>query len=57
MLDFDAGKYAAFVWPAYGLTALVLVGLIADTLLRSHRWRREAGRGEAETRDDDQDAA
>lgn len=57
MLDFDAGKYAAFVWPAYGLTALVLIGLIADTLLRSYRWRREARRDEAEARDDDQDAA
>jgi heme exporter protein D len=57
MLDFDAGKYAAFVWPAYGLTALVFVGLIADTLVRARRWRRETERDEGEARDDDQDAA
>lgn len=48
MLDFDAGKYAAFVWPAYGLTAIVFVLLIADTLARARRWRRAAERGERE---------
>ena len=42
MLDFNAGKYAAFVWPAYGLTALVFAALIADTLARARRWRRAA---------------
>jgi heme exporter protein D len=48
MIDFNAGKYAAFVWPAYGFTVLILGGLIADTLLRARRWRREAERREAE---------
>jgi heme exporter protein D len=42
MFDFDAGKYALFVWPAYGATALVFAGLILDTLLRARRWRRAA---------------
>jgi heme exporter protein D len=42
MLDFDAGKYAIFVWPAYGLTALVFIVMIADSLLRTRRWRRAA---------------
>jgi heme exporter protein D len=42
MLDFDAGKYAMFVWPAYGVTALVLGALIADTLARARRWRKAA---------------
>ena len=42
MLDFDAGKYAVFVWPAYGITALVFILMIADSLLRSRRWRRAA---------------
>ena len=42
MLDFDAGKYAAFVWPAYAITALVFVVLIADSLIRARRWRRAA---------------
>jgi heme exporter protein D len=41
--DFDAGKYAAFVWPAYAVTALVIAGLVADTLARAAKWRRAAG--------------
>ncbi len=46
MLDFDAGKYAPFVWTGYALTALVLGGLVADSLARARRWRRAAeGRG------------
>jgi heme exporter protein D len=44
MLDFDAGKYAPFVWPAYGVTVLVFVVMIAATLLRARRWRREVER-------------
>ena len=47
MLDFDAGKYATFVWPAYGLTALVFAVLIADTLARARRWRRAVAQREA----------
>ena len=48
MLDFDAGKYATFVWAAYGLTTLVFVLLIADTLARARRWRRAVKRGESD---------
>jgi heme exporter protein D len=33
-------KYAAFVWPAYGVTALVFGWMVLDTLIRSSRWRR-----------------
>jgi heme exporter protein D len=40
MLDFDAGKYAIFVWPAYGLTVLVFVILIVESLARARHWRR-----------------
>lgn len=36
--------YAAYIWPAYALSAGVLVLLAADTLLRARRWRREAER-------------
>jgi heme exporter protein D len=33
MAEFLAmGGYAAFVWPAYGITALVLIWLLAATL-------------------------
>ncbi len=37
-----AGKYAAFVYPAYGLTALVLAGLVAQSLLAARAARRKA---------------
>jgi heme exporter protein D len=33
---FQMGGYAAFVWPAYGLTAFVLLGLTAMSL-RAHK--------------------
>jgi heme exporter protein D len=49
MLDFDAGKYAVFVWPAYGLTALVIAAMVADSLARARRWRRTVERRETET--------
>jgi heme exporter protein D len=42
MFDFDAGHYAAFVWPAYAVTGLVFAVLIIDSLLRARRWRRAA---------------
>jgi len=51
MFDFDAGKYAIFVWPAYGLTALVFIVLIADSLARARRWRQAAERRESEAGD------
>ena len=44
MLDLDAGKYAPFVWPAMAITALVFVWMIADSLIRARRWRREVER-------------
>jgi heme exporter protein D len=49
MFDFDAGRYAIFVWPAYAVTGLVFAILILDSLLRARRWRRavEALRPEA----------
>jgi heme exporter protein D len=37
--NLDVGAYGAFIWPAYGLTALVLGWLVVDTLLRARRWR------------------
>ena len=41
MLDFNAGKYAVFVWPAYALSVVVIGAMVADTLARARRWRRE----------------
>ncbi len=43
-LDLDMGRYAAFVWPAFAASALVIGALVADTLARARRWRREAER-------------
>lgn len=50
---FAMGGYAAFVWPAYGLTALVMLGLLVDTVhrLRSRRRRLEALEDEKRTRE------
>ena len=40
-------KYAVFVWPAYGVTALAFGWMIVDTLLCARAWRRRAEKGEA----------
>ena len=42
MIDFDVGKYAAFIWPAYAVTALIFAVLIAGALNHSRRWKRKA---------------
>jgi heme exporter protein D len=38
----DMGRYAAFIWPAYGVTALGFAWMIVDTLARERRWRRKS---------------
>ncbi len=38
------GRYAVFVWPAYGASLIVFVWMIADTLARASRHRREVER-------------
>lgn len=40
MLDFDTGKYALYVWPAFGLTALVFAGMVVASLTHARRWRK-----------------
>jgi heme exporter protein D len=42
MLHLETGKYAFFVWTAYGLTAVVFVVLIASSLAHARRWRVRA---------------
>lgn len=44
MLDFDMGKYAAFVWPAFGITAVVFAALAARALIEARRWKIELAR-------------
>ena len=38
----SVGKYAAYIWPAYGLTVLVFTILIAGALGHSRKWRKRA---------------
>ncbi len=47
-LDLEFGRYAAYVWPAFGVTAAVLGALVIDSLWRGRRWKRELERLEAE---------
>jgi heme exporter protein D len=42
VLDLDASPYAAYVWPAFGLTALVFAWMVAGSLAHARRWRRRA---------------
>ena len=44
---FDMGGYAAFVWPAYGLTAGVMVGFVITSLRRLRRRQRRLAEMEA----------
>ena len=41
-----AGRYAAFILPAYATCALVFAWMIVDTLARARRWRAKAGRAD-----------
>ncbi len=41
-LHLDAGKYAAYLWPAYGISLLVLGGLVIESLAAARRWRKRA---------------
>lgn len=50
MLDLDMSPYGAFVWPAWGITAAVMAGLVARALAASKRWKAELKRLEAEAR-------
>lgn len=50
MAFLDMGGRAAFVWPAYGLTALVLVGLLLLSLKAARARDRELQRLEGGAR-------
>jgi heme exporter protein D len=41
MLDLDMGKYAAYVWPCWGISALVLAALAVRVLSSAQRWKAE----------------
>lgn len=46
--DFDAGKYAAYLWPAFAISAVAFAWLIADSVTGARRWRRQVERLQAE---------
>ena len=48
MLDLDMTPYAAFVWPAWGVSALVLIVLTVRAVVASRKWKRELARLEAD---------
>ena len=49
MLDLDMGAYAAFVWPAWGISAVVLAALIVRTITSARRWKRELAQLESDS--------
>ena len=48
MLDLDMTPYATFVWPAWGVSALVLTALTVRAVVASRRWKRKLARLEAD---------
>ena len=38
MIDLDMGAYAGFVWPAWGISAIVLAALAARAVIAARRW-------------------
>ena len=44
MLDLDMGVHAAYVWPAWGISALVMGLLVLRTVLNARRRKRALDR-------------
>jgi len=40
-ISFDMGAYGAYIWPAYGVSALALIGVTVWTVMA---WRRAKAR-------------
>lgn len=40
MPDLDMGPYAAFVWPAWGISIVVLGALVIRAVRAARRWSR-----------------
>jgi heme exporter protein D len=47
MPNLELGKYAAYIWPAYLISAVVIAAMVADTVQRAGRWKREVEKREA----------
>lgn len=48
MLDFDMGKYAVYVWPAWGISAVVLAALAVRAVTAARKWSAELKRLESD---------
>ena len=48
MLDLDMTPYAAFVWPAWGISALVLGVVVGRAVSASRKWKAELERLESD---------
>ena len=48
MLDLDMTPYAAFVWPAWGVSALVLGTVVGRAVAASRKWKTELKRLEGD---------
>ena len=44
MLDLEMSPYAAFVWPAWGISVIVLAAVVARAVSASRRWSAELKR-------------
>ena len=49
MPDLDMSPYAAFVWPAWGISVIVLAAVVARCVTASRKWKAELKRLEDET--------
>lgn len=57
MIDLDMSPYAAFVWSAWAITAVVLGGMAIRAVVASRRWTAELKRLESEWADAPSEAA
>jgi heme exporter protein D len=57
MLDLDMSPYAAFVWPAWGISVLVLAAIVVRALAASRRWKAELARLDADRPQTTQDVS
>ena len=48
MIDLDMSPYAAFVWPAWAISAVALAALAGRALVAARRWSSELKRLEAD---------
>jgi heme exporter protein D len=44
MIDLDMGAYAAFVWPAWAISAVVLTAVVVRVVVAARRWNAELKR-------------